>query len=166
MFERPKISALLPLVAVLSACAAGDSRYPSLAMRPFETAPPPAGTAPAAEPTRPLADSAQLAALVSRAVSADAEFARQQTNAAQLARAAAGQSVESNARARALVAMADLAAKRGATSAVLADLDGLAANSAVTFAPAQEVEAARAQVLGLVTGQDAAMARLWDVIGT
>jgi hypothetical protein len=35
MFERPKISALLPLVAVLSACAAGDTRYPSLAMRPF-----------------------------------------------------------------------------------------------------------------------------------
>jgi hypothetical protein len=166
MFERPKISVLLPLVAVLSACAAGDTRYPSLAMRPFETAPPPADTAPTAQPTRPLADSAQLAALVSRAVSADAEFARQQTAAAQLARAAAGQSVESNARARALVAMADLAAKRGATSAVLADLDGLAANSAVTFAPEQEVEAARAQVLGLVTSQDAAMARLWGVMGT
>jgi hypothetical protein len=99
-------------------------------------------------------------------VSADAEFARQQTAAAQLARAAAGQSVESNARARALVAMADLAAKRGATSAVLADLDGLAANSAVTFAPAQEVEAARAQVLGLVTSQEAAMERLWGVMGS
>ena len=166
MFERPKIYALLPLVAVLSACAAGDARYPSLAMRPFETAPPPADTAPAAQPTPPLADSAQLAALVSRAVSADAEFARQQTAAAQFARAAAGQSVESNARARALVAMADLAAKRGATSAVLADLDGLAANSAVTFAPAQEVEAARAQVLGLVTSQEAAMERLWGVMGS
>ncbi|MFN9633338.1 MAG: hypothetical protein ACK554_07700, partial [Erythrobacteraceae bacterium] len=72
---------MLPLVAVLSACAAGDTRYPSLAMRPFETAPPPADTAPAAQPTRPLADSAQLAALVSRAVSADAEFARQQAAA-------------------------------------------------------------------------------------
>jgi hypothetical protein len=166
MLERPKISALLPLVAALSACASEDTRYPSLAMRPFETAPPPADTAPVPEPTRPLADSTQLAALVSRAVSADAEFARQQPVAAQLARAAAGQSVESNARARALVAMADLAAKRGATSAVLADLDGLAANSAVTLAPTQDVEAARAQVLALVTGQEAAMARLWDVMGS
>jgi hypothetical protein len=82
-----------------------------------------------------------------------------------LARAAAGQGVESNARARALVAMADLAAKRGATTTVLADLDQLAANSAVTFAPAAEVEAARTRLLGLVEAQDAAMARLWEDMG-
>lgn len=165
MLVRRKISALLPLIAALSACAAGDSRYPSLTMRPFETAPPPADPAPVGEPTRPLADSEQLATLISRAVSADAEFARQQPAATQLARAAAGQPVESNARARALVAMADLAAKRGATSAVLADLDGLAANSAVTFAPAQEIEVARAQVMALVNRQEEAMARLWGEMG-
>jgi hypothetical protein len=166
MTFRQKILILLPLIAVLGACAAGDTRYPSLAMRPFETAPPPADTAPVGEPTRPLADGGQLATLISRAVSADAGFARQQAAATQLARAAAGQSVESNARARALVAMADLTAKRGATSAVLADLDGLAANSAVSFAPAQEIEIARAQVLALVNRQEAAMARLWEVMGS
>lgn len=166
MIVRRKISALLPLIAVLSACAAGDARYPSLAMRPFETAPPAPESEAPAEPTRPLADSAQVAALVSRAMSANDEFTRQQAATVPLARAATGQSVESNARARALVAMADLAAKRGATSAALADLDALAANSATTFAPAREIEAARAQVLALVEGQNAAMARLWEVMGS
>jgi hypothetical protein len=166
MTVRQNILIVLPLIAVLGACAAGDARYPSLAMRPFETAPPaPEAEAPT-EPVRPLADSAQVAALVSRAVNANDEFTRQQAAAAQLARAAAGQSVESNARARALVAMADLAAKRGATSATLADLDALAAGSATSFAPAREIEAARTQVLALVESQNMAMARLWEVMGS
>lgn len=165
MLVQRKNYLLVPLIAVLCACAGDDGRYPSLAMRPFETAPPSSPAPTPAEPTRPLADTPQLAALFARASGAHDEFTRQQPVAAQLARAAAGQSVESNARARALVAMADLAAKRGATSAVLADLDRLATDSAVSFAPAQEIEATRARVLALVEGQEAAMARLWEVMG-
>ncbi|WP_324075020.1 MAG: hypothetical protein RSE14_00100 [Erythrobacter sp.] len=158
--------ALLPLIAVLSGCAGSDSRYPSLAMRPFETAAPPAAVEPAPAPIRPLADPAQLAALMERAMAADTAFTGQQPTAAALARAASGQPVESNARARALVAMADLASKRGATSSVLADLDQLAAASATSFAPAQDIEAVRTRVAALVAGQDAAMTRLWEVIGS
>jgi hypothetical protein len=165
MNVRRKIWVLLPLIAGLGACAGSDARYPSLAMRPFETAPPPPTPEPSAEPTRPLANPATLADLVARAVAADAAFTREQPAAAQLARAATGQLVESNARARALVAMADLAARRGTTTAVLADLDRLAADSAVTFAPAQDIEAARTQVAALVVGQDLAMQRLWEVMG-
>jgi hypothetical protein len=165
MSENRKTFGPLALIAVLGACAGGDARYPSLAMRPFETAPPPADTAPPPEAIRPLAEAPQLAALVARADVAHGAFTRQQPAAAQLARAAAGQPVESNARARALVAMADLAARRGATSAVLAELDALVANSAASLAPAQDIETARAQVLAQVEGQDAAMARLWEVMG-
>lgn len=164
MLVQRKICLLLPLIAGLCACAGADGRYPSLAMRPFETAPPATPTPPA-EPNRPLADLQQLAALSARAAKANDDFARQQPVAARLASAAAGQSVESNARARALVAMADLAASRGATSAVLAELDRLVADSAVSFAPAGEIEATRARVLAFVEGQDAAMARLWEVMG-
>lgn len=134
-------------------------------MHPFETAPPAPAPEPPAEPTRRLAGPAALAELAARAVAANEAFTRQQPAAAGLARAARGQPVESDARARALVAMADLAARRGATSAVLADLDRLAADSAVSFAPAQEIEATRARVLALVEGQDAAMARLWEDMG-
>lgn len=165
MSENRKTFGALALIAVLGACTGGDARYPSLAMRPFETAPPPADTAPPPEAIRPLAEAPQLAALVDRADVAHDAFTRQQPAAAQLARAAAGQPVESNARARALVAMADLAARRGATSAVLAELDALVANSAASLAPAQDIETARAQVLAQVEGQDAAMARLWEVMG-
>lgn len=165
MLERRKIRVLLPLMATLCACAGGDARYPSLAMRPFETAPPPAAPTSPPEPIRPLADARTLAALVDAAVSADDAFIRQQQITAPLARAAAGQPVESNARAAALVAMADLAARRGATTAVLADLDRLAADSAVTFAPDRDVLAARGKVASLVEGQNAAMARLWEEMG-
>lgn len=165
MLVRQKNCLLVPLIAVLCACAGGDGRYPSLAMRPFETAPPASPAPPPAEPTRPLADAPQLAALAASAMRANDDFTRQQPVAAELARAAAGQNVESSARARALVAMADLAAKRGATSAVLADLDRLVADSAVSFAPAQEIEATRARVLAFVEEQDAAMAHLWEVMG-
>jgi hypothetical protein len=165
MFVRRKNCLVLPLIAVLCACAGSDGRYPSLAMRPFETAPPAPAPEAVNEPTRPLADAPALAELLARAVAADEAFARQQPGAARLASAAAGQPVESNARAAALVAMADLAARRGTTTAVLADLDRLAADSAVAFAPAQEIETARTQVIALVAGQDRALARLWEVMG-
>ena len=165
MLVRRKICVLLPLVAGLGACAGNDARYPSLAVRPFETAAPAPAPEPPAEPTRPLTDAAGLAELAARAVAANEAFIRQQPAAAGLARAARGQPVESNARAAALVAMADLAARRGATTAVLAELDRLVADSAVSFAPAQEIAATRAQVLTLVEGQDAAMARLWEDMG-
>jgi hypothetical protein len=156
---------LIPLIAALCACAGGDGRYPSLAMRPFETAPPPVAAPPVAEPFRPLADSAAIDALVARAVEADGAFARQRPAAERLAQSAAGQPVESNVRAAALVAMADLAAKRGAASAVLADLDQLAAQSAIAFAPEHEIELARDKVATLVAGQDAVIARLWKEMG-
>jgi len=165
MFVRRKNWVLLPLIAGLGACASSDARYPSLAMRPFETAPLPAAPEAPAEPTRPLAGPAALAELAARAVAANEAFTSQQPAASRLARAAYGQPVESNARAAALVAMADLAAKRGATTAVLAELDRLAADSAITFAPAQDIEATRSRVLTLVQGQDAAMARLWEEMG-
>ena len=165
MLERRKNRVLLPLMATLCACAGGDARYPSLAMRPFEVAPPAPAPTSASEPIRPLADARALAALVDAAVSADDAFIRQQRVAEPLARAAAGQPVESNARAAALVAMADLAARRGATTAVLADLDRLAADSAITFAPDKDVRAARGKVASLVEGQNAAMARLWEEMG-
>ncbi|MFN4020530.1 MAG: hypothetical protein ACK4IC_08430 [Erythrobacter sp.] len=160
-----KILVLLPLIAGLGACASSDARYPSLAMRPFETAPPAATPQPPTEPVRPLAGAAALAELAARATAANAAFTSQQPGAARLVRAAFGQPVESNARAAALVAMADLAAKRAATSAVLAELDQLAADSATSLAPTQDIEATRAQVTGLVKGQDAAMARLWEDMG-
>lgn len=156
----------LGLIASLPACAGSDGRYPSLAQRPFEIAPSAAITAPQpSEPIRQIASSAALAALRDKATRAHDTFARQQSAAMPLARAAAGQPVESNTRAAALVAMAGLASTRGATSTVMADLDLLAADAATAFAPMAEIEVARAEVLALIEREDSAMAQLWEILG-
>ena len=172
MRVRRQIHVLFPLTAALCACAGDDGRYPSLAMRSFETetprpAPPPAPAPniPGEEPTQPLADAAMLSALVARAATANTSFTGQEPAAGRLARAAAGQPIESEPRAAALVAMADLAAQSGATSAVLADLDQLAVEASISFAPGEGIDAARAEVLALIARQDAAIARLWETMG-
>lgn len=156
---------VLPLLAGLSACAGGTVRYPSLALRSFETTTAPTPAQPA-EPIRAIASSAAITALRDTGQRAHESFIRQQSTTEPLARAAAGQSVESNARAAALVAMAGLASARGQTAGVLANLDLLAVEAATTFAPLAEIEAARADVAALVAIEDAAMAHLWETMGS
>ena len=164
-----KYLATLPLIAALPACAAGDDRYPSLAMRPFETgvatpspAPPPAPSV----PIRPVADPAMIAALRDRANAAHAAFLASESTAQRLAGSAAGLPVENNTRAAALVAMGDLSSRRGVTSAVLADLDLLAADAATMLNPDPALTAAQAEVAALVAREDAGMARLWEMMGS
>lgn len=158
---------LIGLIGLLAACAASDARYPSLALRPFETAPAAAIAVPEGSALiRPVASSAEIVALRDKAMVAHDAFIRQQPATEQLVRAATGQPIESNARARALVAMADLSTQRGVTSTVLADLDGLAAEAATTFAPIAEINAARAQVLPLIESENAVIERLWETMGS
>ena len=165
MHVRRKIYLLLPLIAGLCACAGGDARYPSLSMRPFETASPASQPTTSPAPAPDVADAATIAALVERATLSHEGFTRQEPAAARLARAAAGEPIESDARGAALVAMADLAAQRAATSGALADLDLLAARASTTFAPVTEIDTARKQIAALVSSEDAAIARLWETMG-
>jgi hypothetical protein len=166
MHAHLKNLAVLGLVAGLSACAGDAGRYPSLALRPFEINGAPAPAPPAPTPIRSPEQVADLAALVRRADAAHTEFARAQTLAQPLARAARGLSPESDARASALVAMADLTVKRGATSAVLADLDAIAIDTATKLAPDPATEAARAKVAALLASEDAELAQLWEAMGS
>ena len=165
---RLKSLAPLLLMAVLPACAASDDRFPSLALRPFETAAAAQTGSPPAPPppNRPATDPATIAALRNRANTAHAAYLRSESNAERIARAAAGLSIETNARAAAVVAMADLASQRGATSAVLADVDLLATAAATTLAPDPALDAVQAEVAALVAREDAGMARLWSVMGS
>lgn len=157
---------LAGLMAALCGCAGADGRYPSLAMRPFETSAPVAAATPPAEPIRPVATAAEIAALVERAKATHGAFTAQQDEAERRARAAAGQGIETNARAAALVAMADLSSQRGATSAVLADLDLLMVEAAGRFASDPALASARAEVAALLAGEDAVLAKLWEVMGS
>ena len=155
---------LAGLLVALCACSGADGRYPSLAMRPFETAAPVAPAPTPNEPIRPVATAAEITALVERAKSAHGAFTAQQDEAERRARAAAGQGIETNARAAALVAMADLSSQRGATAAVLADLDLLVVEAAGRFANDPALDSARAEVAALLAGEDAVMAKLWEVM--
>lgn len=161
-----KLLSLVPLVALLSACVAGDDRYPSLAMRPFETGAAPVSSPEPALPIRPATPAARLAELRAAAASSDSAFAAREGDAARLARAAAGQPFESDARAAAIIAMADLDSKRAATAGTLATLDGLAAEASGALSPDTAVVAAQSEVAALLARQDAAIARLWEVMGT
>jgi len=161
-----KLLGLLPFTVLLAACAGGSDRYPSLAMRPFENGAAVATPEPPAPPLRPVTAPARLAELRAAAAAADRAFADREPDAARLARAAAGLPFESDARAAAMVAMADLDSKRATTAGTLAALDSLAAEAATALSPDPGVVAAQGEVAALVARQDAAIARLWEVMGT
>lgn len=157
--------AILPLLLALGACASVRESYPSLTMRPFEIAPQTAPVAPPA-PSRPATPEARIAELRAAAAAADSAFSARQGEAARLARAAAGQPFESKARAGALVAIADLDSKRAATAGALATLDSLAAEAATALSPEANVVAAQSDIAATLARQDAAIARLWEVMGS
>ncbi len=160
-----KLLGLSLLAALLSGCAAGSGTYPSLAMRPFETGVVSAPE-PQAAPIRPATPAARIAELRGAATSSDSAFSARESDAARLALSAAGQSFESNARAAAMVALADLDSKRAATAGTLATLDGLAVEASTALSPDPAVVAAQADVAALLARQDASIARLWEIMGS
>ena len=165
--DRMKLLGLLPLAALLSGCAAGAGTYPSLAMRPFETgAAPVSASGPPPAPIRPATPAARIAEMRSAAASSDSAFSARESDAARLPRAAAGQPFESDARAAAMVALADLDSKRAATAGTLATLDGLAVEAAAALSPDPAVVAAQSDVAALLARQDASIARLWEIMGS
>jgi hypothetical protein len=156
----------LMMAVGLAGCAGGSGRYPSLALRDFETRPftAAASTVPPLPEPRPV-DSARVAAIRAAAQTSFAEFSRQEPGAATLVGQARGQPLEADARARALVALADLSSRRSATVVPLGELDLLAADTAIEFGTMQEIEAARSDVLTMLEQQDRALSALWTEMG-
>jgi hypothetical protein len=160
-----KLSLAGLVMLTLVACAGGSSRYPSLALRDVERR-----AIAAAEPSAPVPDpvsldTARIAALQQSAQDAFDRFARQQPAAAALVARARGQSAESDLRARALVALADLTALRSATFVPLGELDALAADTAAGFGETAPITAAQTAVLALIAEQDRSLGALWGELG-
>lgn len=162
-----RITSLVLLALAAAGCAADTGRYPSLAMRPFERgeAPAPAVVPPAPAPNRPV-EPARLAQLRAAAGTSHAAFLAMEADASRLARAAAGQSVESASYAAALVALSELDTQRGKTAGSLAAIDALAAEAAATLAPDPPLNDAQTEIAALLAQEDAAIARLWTMLGT
>lgn len=160
-------SATLCLIgAGLAACTGTQGDYPSLALRPFENGTAPASPAPSPTPIRPATSPARLAELRAAAASADSAFSARAGEAGQLARVAAGQPAESNARAAALVMLAELDTLRGQTAGALAALDSLAAEAANALSPDPALTGAQSEVAATLAREDATIAQLWGVMGS
>lgn len=164
--ELTKSAILAALLAGLSACAGGSDAYPSLAMRPFETGDAPAPPPAPAPANRPVITADRLAGIMADAAAAHSAFVAGEERAARLARAAAELPIEGNARAAALVALADLDAQRGKTAGALAKLDALAAEAAGALSPDPALSAAQTEVAATLAREDSAIARLWEVMGS
>jgi hypothetical protein len=159
---------LAGLTAAAAGCAGDGGTYPSLALRPFERGetPAPATLPPAAAPIRPETPPARIAELRAAAEESHAAFVRQEPGAAQLARAAAGQSADSSARAAALMAIAELDAARARTASTLAKVDVLAAEAAGALAPEPALGAVQTELAALLARQDEGIARIWEAMGS
>ena len=166
------IARLTPVLALplVSACASpGD--YPSLARRDVEringsSLPVPAPEPTPATPVAPSADlSARLGQLVDQARAAHRRFVDRRPRAEQLATAASGAAVASEAWSVATVAIADLEAARSEAMVALAELDALHAAQRVEHhsedtADGAAILAAREQVLAIVGDEDSVLAAL------
>jgi hypothetical protein len=161
-----KSAVLIALAAGLSACAQPGGTYPSLAMRPFESGVAPREPAPPPPANRPATSPERIAAFLADAAAAHRIFTAREAEAVRLARAAAGQSVESEARAAAIIALADLDAQRARTAGTLAAIDSLAAEAGNALAPDPSLTAAQTEIAALLAREDAGIARLWDVMGS
>ena len=140
---------------ILSACAASDGRYPSLAVRDAERV---QGTFEPAPPSLPAAgnpvDNRQLSAPLTRAKEAHALFTARQDEVSALVTASRGLGPEDDRRAQALVGLADLTSLRGQTAVALSDLDQLEAEAATGFARTEDIREVQASILELIAQQD------------
>lgn len=154
---------VLTAITVLSGCAAGNVDYPTLEIRDFERS---SGTfsapdTPNAPPT-PLAPAqlSRIAELESKALAAHQAFLNAAPSARRAVSRGAGASPGSNASGDALVALADLDAKRSLTAIALADLDLIYAEQATALNGRNEVDAARNAVTRMLRNQDTVLREL------
>lgn len=146
----------LGAMALLVGCAGGGEKYPSLAIRDVERVQgqytPVQPSTP--EPIRPIASSADIAALLSQARDSHRAFVGAQPQVLRQIQATAGMTEDSKARQAALIAFADLTSLANDTAIPVADLDRFRAEAATTFAPTEAIDAARAEILLLIDEQN------------
>lgn len=164
---HPSMALTLWISLVCGACSTVTDRYPSLAIRDVERAQgefEPVAVEPIAVPevetglTGPLGS--RLAALVSQAREAHAEFSSSAPRTRQLVAGAAGSGVGSDAWAAAQVALADLDSARSLAAIPLGDLDILYVAATVQAEESAAIAAARAEVVALVAQEDVVLDEL------
>lgn len=162
---RPTL--VLPLICILGACAGSQGDYPSLAIRDVERA---QGQFASGEPARldvPPVEvdltgglEARLASLVAAARQAHDEFVKVTPRAEQLVAAASGSDVGNDRWAAAQVALAELDSARSRAAIPLGDLDTLYTAARISVEEVEAIDAARNEVIALVSAEDTVLADL------
>ncbi len=93
-----------------------------------------------------------------------ARFLDARPQAAALVDAARGSGPESDNRAKALIAMADLTSLHSETAITLAELDRMEVEAATEFASVDTIRSAQIEVKKLVSDQDLILDALWSEI--
>ena len=177
MLHPVRLVALVLASLALSACAADQGQFPSLAKRPAERI---SGTDPARvsgtsdvvaadgvtapAPLPEIAASPALAArlgqLVGRIETVHQRFLARRPAAAARVSAAAGAAVASESWAVATVALADLESARSEAMIALADLDALWVTARIDGEEAPALAAGRDHAIALIAQEDAILAGL------
>lgn len=155
----------------LAGCASTGGDYPSLSIRDAERAtgtfePDTGGSAQTAPSPAPAGLGERLAQLTGTAGAAHADFLAAAPQAERLVNAGAGAAVASDRWAAAQVALADLDSARSRAAIPLGDLDLLYADATLAWQDREAIAAAREEVIGMVTEEDAILARLRNRIGS
>jgi hypothetical protein len=165
LFPRARV-ALLP-IALLAGCATPSPDYPSLAIREAERisgAIQPGEPVPYVPPAPSPAILGKAEALASAAAEAHQAFLAEAPRASAAVERARGAAIGSENWARAEVALASLISARSQTMEPLADLDRLFVDAAVEGNALALIAATRDRVEAQVAEQDAAIARLQQVL--
>lgn len=167
MIDRKTILIPLLLTALAGCAGAGSGKYPSLAIRDIERVQgtfEPVGAEQLDVPKVEVAYSGslqdRLSALVGQAEDAHRVFTAAVPEAEQLANAGNDAEIGSDAWASAQVALAGLDSARSDVAVALGELDILHAAGAVQAEDVGAIDAARGEVLALVTIEDATLERL------
>lgn len=161
--------ALALLTPLIAGCAGDSGRYPSLAVRDVERVNGEFESGSPVQPVElqipPLVPSTSIESLVEQANAANSTFASRVAAARGLATNARGSGRDSEARGRAIVALADLTSLRSQTEVPLGELDLLIAERTNRLEPAADAIAAHARVLALVQEQSRTLDELWRMVG-
>lgn len=153
---------------LIAACTGDKGQYPSLATRDVELVTYGAGTGPTIAPVpleiSPIIPSGSVSELFEQAKQSHSDFIDREPRVRRLATGARGTGRDSEARGRAIVALADLTSLRSRTEIPLADLDLLIAERTNRFDSAEDAIAAHAEVLKLLNEQDRTLNTLWRML--
>lgn len=156
------VNALVLFAAALAGCAGSSDAYPSLTIRDAERM---TGTlspaAPVSAPVPSVQTIASVEAALDLAQSMHSRFIATRPQVAALTASARGRGQESDARAKALIALAELTSLHSETALALADLDRMEVDAATQFAALDDIRSAQARIQALVMDQDLILDTLW-----